>query len=132
MYHNPVLERPNVYCNMWGLTGWLDDIVHRFGAEKLMYGSDAFMNPRCCGIGPIIHLNVPDEDKRLMLGLNIARLLDSVGALPPCCTARWLRIPYEGITRARGGEYEHRLYEKSGIYGIGGADRHARVAGAGG
>lgn len=81
-YPNSVLERSNVYCNMWGLPGWIEDAVRRYGAEKFMVGSDGFMNPLCSGIGQVVYLDIPDVDKRSILGLNVARLLNAVGALP--------------------------------------------------
>lgn len=82
-YPFPVLERPNVHCNIWGLPGWIEEAVRRYGAEKFMVGSDGFMNPLSGGIGQVVYLDIPDADKRRMLGLNVARLLDSAGVLPP-------------------------------------------------
>jgi len=81
---DPVLERPNVYCNYWGLLplGVLEQEVRRFGAQKYLYGSDAFLNPISVGIGLAVFADLPDDDKRLMLGINQARLLDAVGVLP--------------------------------------------------
>jgi uncharacterized protein len=75
---------PNVNANIWnyGRMGWLDKGIKKLGAKRFMLGSDGFLNSLSVGIGPIIFANVSDEDKRLMLGLNIARLLDKVGALP--------------------------------------------------
>lgn len=83
--NGPVLERPNVYCNLWGLfpLNVLQDAVHRYGAEKYLLGSDGFMNPLSVGLGLVLHLDVPDADQRRILGLNQAKLLAAVGALPP-------------------------------------------------
>lgn len=82
---DPVLEaRGNVYANIWslGVLGWLDRGVRNVGAEKFMMGSDGFLNPMSVGIGPVVFASITDDDKRLILGLTMARLLDKVGALP--------------------------------------------------
>ena len=78
-------DRPNVYANIWGLgdLGWLDRAFANVGAGKFMMGSDGFLNPLSCGIGPVVFSPIPDEEKRLVLGLTAAQLLDRVGALPP-------------------------------------------------
>lgn len=76
--------RENVYANIWNLgpLGWLDRGIAKLGAAKFMMGSDGFLNPMSVGIGPVVFAPVSDDDKRLMLGLTIARLLERVGALP--------------------------------------------------
>jgi predicted TIM-barrel fold metal-dependent hydrolase len=79
-----LLEQPNVYDNMWGYFnyGVLDHAVAKYGAGKFMLGSDGFLNSISVGIGPVMHLPISDDDKRLILGLNMAKLLDKVGILP--------------------------------------------------
>ena len=47
-----------------------------------MAGSDGFLNPLAVGFGSVIMAPISEEEMRLILGLNIARLLDKVGALP--------------------------------------------------
>jgi len=82
---DPVLNsRPNVYTNIWnyGNLGWIDRGIANCGPEKFMLGSDGFLNPLSAGIGPVVFSSVSDDDKRCILGLNCARLLDTVGALP--------------------------------------------------
>lgn len=76
--------RPNVYANIWGYwpLGELDRGIRRVGAGKFMVGSDGFLNPLSGGIGPVVHAPISDEEKRLILGLTMARLLEKVGALP--------------------------------------------------
>ena len=78
-------ERPNVHANIWGVgsMGWLDRGFRNVGAEKFMLGSDGFLNPLSVGIGLVVYAPISDEDKRRILGLNVARLLDGVGVLPP-------------------------------------------------
>jgi len=74
----------NVYANIWNLghIGFIEDGVRKAGPGKFLYGSDAFMNPMSVGIGLVAYADIPDEHKRLILGENMARLLDKVGALP--------------------------------------------------
>jgi uncharacterized protein len=79
-----MLAFPNVYTNIWmyGSRGWLDRGIKRVGAHKFMYGSDGFLNALSVGIGPVVFAPLDDEEKRLVLGLTTARLVDKVGALP--------------------------------------------------
>jgi len=82
---DPVLkEFPNVYANIWALgsLGFLERGIKNVGPRKFLFGSDAFMNPVSVGIGMVVYADIPDEHKRMILGLNMARLLDKAGALP--------------------------------------------------
>ena len=84
-HYDPLLKaHANVYANIWSYAdyGWLDAGIANCGAHKFMMGSDGFLNPMSVGIGPVVHAAIPDEEKRLVLGGNLARLLDRVGALP--------------------------------------------------
>lgn len=83
-------ERKNVYANIWALGnyGWLDRGIAAVGARKFMLGSDGFLNCLSVGIGPVVHARISDQDKRLILGENVARLLDKVGALPAVLKAK--------------------------------------------
>jgi len=84
-YQNTIINKyPNVHANIWnyGPMGWLDRGIKQVGAERLMLGSDGFLNSMSVGIGPIVFANISDDEKRLMLGKNIALLLNKVGALP--------------------------------------------------
>jgi predicted TIM-barrel fold metal-dependent hydrolase len=76
--------RPNIHANIWGLgpVGFLEKAVQAIGPGKFMFGSDGFMNPLSVGIGLVVYADIPDEAKRQILGLNVARLLRKVGALP--------------------------------------------------
>jgi len=88
-----LLARPNVHANIWGLgnLGWLDRGLKNVGAEKFMFGSDGFLNPMSVGIGPVVFAPVSDREKRLVLGVNLARLLGKVGALPPAMKEKYSR-----------------------------------------
>jgi predicted TIM-barrel fold metal-dependent hydrolase len=84
-YQDEVMLRfANVYTNIWnyGNLGWLDRGLKKVGAHKFMMGSDGFLNALSVGSGPVAFAPISDEEKRLVLGLNIARLVDKVGALP--------------------------------------------------
>ncbi len=83
---DPILKDfPNVYANIWNLgpLGFIERGVRSVGAEKFLFGSDAFMNPISVGIGLVVYADIPDADKRLILGRTQAGLLEKVGALPP-------------------------------------------------
>lgn len=77
-------ELPNVYDNIWSL--WplaaVERGIQRYGPDKILFGSDAFMNDLSVGLGMVVYADVPEQHKKMVLGLNMARLLDKVGALP--------------------------------------------------
>jgi predicted TIM-barrel fold metal-dependent hydrolase len=89
-YQDTVMKAlPNVYTNIWSYNsmGWLERGFQEVGAGKFMLGSDGFLNPLSVGIGPVVFADIPDEKKRMILGLTMARLLDKVGALPEALKA---------------------------------------------
>jgi len=47
------------------------------------------MNDPSAGLGMVVYANIPDDHKRAVLGLNMARLLDRVSILPQPLH-RWL------------------------------------------
>ena len=85
-WQDPILkDYPNVYANIWTLSplGFLERGIRNVGADKFLFGSDAFMNPISVGIGLVVYAAISDEDKRKVLGQTQARLLGKVAALPP-------------------------------------------------
>ena len=50
-----------------------------FGAEKILFGSDLPDLDASLNLGPLLTAHIPDEEKRMMLGLNMQRILDSYG-----------------------------------------------------
>jgi predicted TIM-barrel fold metal-dependent hydrolase len=97
---DPALKaRRNLYANIWGYwaMGELERGVRQLGAGKFMMGSDGFLNPLSVGIGPVVYGPFTEDDKRLILGLTVARLLDKVGALPASLKAKYL----DGLHRLR-------------------------------
>jgi len=90
-YQDTVLKNyANVYTNIWnyGPMGWLDRGIRQVGAGKFMFGSDGFLNSLSVGIGPVVFADINDDEKRLILGQTIARLLDKVNALPESLKAK--------------------------------------------
>ena len=77
-------ELANVYDNIWALwpLGVIESGCKEHRPEKILFGSDAGWNDVSVGLGLVLYADIPDEHKRLILGLNMARLLDRVGALP--------------------------------------------------
>lgn len=91
---DPVLKsRSNVYANIWGYgpLGGLDRAFKEVGAGKFMMGSDGFLNSLSVGIGPVVFADITDSEKRQILGLTMARVLDRAGALPPALRDAWRR-----------------------------------------
>jgi predicted TIM-barrel fold metal-dependent hydrolase len=74
------VDEPNVYldlCSSVGRFGAFADVVRRVGAAKLLYGSDA---PWMCfthQIGRVLLAPIGEEEKRRILGSNLAALLDT-------------------------------------------------------
>jgi len=70
---------PNLYCDFSGnpLVSVLEWGIRHIGADKFLYGSDEFgAGPgQGYGIAQIRHMDIPEEDKRKILGGNAARLL---------------------------------------------------------
>lgn len=63
--------------------GALEAMVRGAGAHKVLYGSDAYWNSMEAAVGRVVLAQLPDEEKRLVLGLNAKRLFD----LPDPCGA---------------------------------------------
>ncbi|MBI2440256.1 MAG: amidohydrolase family protein [Lentisphaerae bacterium] len=87
-------DRPNVYANIWSYGPWgsLDQGVREVGAGKFILGSDGFLNALSVGIGPVVFAEIPDADKRQILGLTMARLLARIGALPKALLEKYQRL----------------------------------------
>lgn len=68
---------PNLYVCSCPLSGprSCEAIVERIGADRLMFGSDLQDLPIAWGLGPVLFARIPEEEKRLILGGNLARLL---------------------------------------------------------
>jgi len=53
-----------------------EHMVAAFGADRLMFGSDLQDLPIAWGLGPILFARLPVEDKQLILGGNLTRILE--------------------------------------------------------
>ena len=72
---------PNLYiCSCpfldWGQT---EEYVRRYGADRILFGSDLMDLPVAWGLAPIFYARIPEAEKRLMLGENLKRLLRTYG-----------------------------------------------------
>jgi len=71
-------KRENVFletCCSSAPYGTIERFVREAGADKVLYGSDMpFVNANA-QIGKILYAKISDEDKRKILGLNMARIL---------------------------------------------------------
>ena len=80
-YGELIRDFPNLYiCTCpflrWGQT---EDYVQRFGADRLLFGSDLQDLPIGWGQGPIFYARISEAEKRLILGGNLERLLEVYG-----------------------------------------------------
>lgn len=76
-YAGIMKEHPNLYVCSCPLIGprACEDMVGAIGAERLMFGSDLSDLPVAWGLGPILFSRLPVEQKRMILGGNLERLL---------------------------------------------------------
>ncbi len=76
-----VQQVDNLYIGTCPLNGYgvLERFVAEAGADRLLFGSDLSWNPVGWGIGPVLYARIPVEEKRLILGGNIRRLLAERG-----------------------------------------------------
>jgi hypothetical protein len=76
------LKYPNVYIELCGsfctLTRQLEDTVHNAGADKVVFGSDAYGHDIAYELGSLLSHDLTDEELRLIFGGNMRRVLDGV------------------------------------------------------
>lgn len=75
-------KKANVYISLTGLVdefGKTEALVRKAGSKNLLYGSDCVYFDEAYGLGPVVYAKISDEDKRLILGLNMKRILVSGG-----------------------------------------------------
>jgi predicted TIM-barrel fold metal-dependent hydrolase len=80
-----LMERfPNLYICSCPLVGprACEEVVGRIGADRLLFGSDLQDLPIAWGLGPILFARLPVEQKRMILGGNLLRLLESYSLSP--------------------------------------------------
>ena len=59
-----------------------EDVVAQIGADRLMFGSDLEDLPPPWGLGPILFARIPEEQKRLILGDNLRKVLETYSREP--------------------------------------------------
>ena len=72
-------ERDNLYictCPLWDGPRATEQAVAAYGAEHLLFGSDLQDLPIAWGTGPILFARISEQDKALILGKNLQRLLE--------------------------------------------------------
>lgn len=76
-----VKERGNLFIGTCPLTryGMIEEVVSQAGADRVLFTSDLSWDPIAWVFGPILYAQIPVEDKRLILGGNLRRLLAQYG-----------------------------------------------------
>ena len=72
---------PNLYICTCPFLAWnqTEHYVERYGADRLLFGSDLQDLPIGWGMGPIFYARIPEADKRKILGQNLKKLLQVYG-----------------------------------------------------
>ena len=73
-------ERDNLYicsCPLWDGPRGCENVVATIGANRLLFGSDLQDLPIAWGLGPILFAHLPADEKRLILGGNLRRVLET-------------------------------------------------------
>ncbi|MGD0225293.1 MAG: amidohydrolase family protein [Terriglobia bacterium] len=71
----------NVYCGLAGsdpTSGYVEMAVRELGAERVIYGSDVGGRSFASQVAKVEGANIPESDKKLILGGNLRRLLTPV------------------------------------------------------
>lgn len=83
-YAEIMKAHPNLYvcsCPLAGLRS-CEDTVAAIGADRLMFGSDLQDLPIAWGLGPIVLARLTPQEKRLILGENLQRVLSEYSLTP--------------------------------------------------
>lgn len=78
---NMAKRAPNIYLETCGVSaeGKVAQAVKEIGAHRVLYGSDMpFLDP-AFDMARIEYAKISEEDKRLIMGKNAKKLLDSLG-----------------------------------------------------
>lgn len=80
-YADLVRDFPNLFICTCPFLAWnqTEQYVARYGADRLLFGSDLQDLPIGWGTGPIFYARIPEADKRKILGENLQRLLQVYG-----------------------------------------------------
>ena len=76
-YAEVTRKHPNLFiCSCpFHVRGQVEQFVGMYGADRVLFGSDLTDLPIAWGLGPIMYARVSEEEKRLMLGGNLRRLV---------------------------------------------------------
>lgn len=82
-------EHENLYVCSCPLLGprACEQVVETIGADRFLFGSDLTDLPIAWGLGPILSARLRPEEKRLILGENLARLLERYSPAPSASAA---------------------------------------------
>jgi predicted TIM-barrel fold metal-dependent hydrolase len=70
---------PNCYLQLTYTSvtlGSIEYLVKEVGADRILYGTDAPMRDPRPQLGWLVYANISEEDKRLILGTNMQKVLD--------------------------------------------------------
>ena len=68
---------PNVYADTaLAPAEYISDYINRYGCERLMFGSDFPFGDPASELHRVLRLNLSEEQKESIIGLNVARLLE--------------------------------------------------------
>ncbi len=83
-YADLMKKYPQIYVCSCPLLGpdACEQIVAAIGANRLLFGSDLQDLPIAWGLGPILFANIPPDEKRMILGGNLQRILQSYSISP--------------------------------------------------
>jgi predicted TIM-barrel fold metal-dependent hydrolase len=71
----------NVYSELAGsnpTSGYVEMAVREMGAERIIYGSDAFGRSIASQLGKVMGADIPESARKLILGENLKRLLTPI------------------------------------------------------
>jgi len=69
-------EKPNIYADTALAAPYqIKDYINRYGYERIMFGSDFPFGDPQEELAKVLGLNISQEDKELILSLNLKRLL---------------------------------------------------------
>ncbi len=74
-----IWEKPNVYADTaLASSGEMKDYVSRYGHGKILFGSDFPFGDPATELNKVLRLNLPDEQRDAVIGINAAKLLSEV------------------------------------------------------
>ena len=73
-------KHPNLHVELSGYWAYhaIEFITHEFGPDRLLFGTRMPVRDPACAVGQVIYSDVSDDDKALIAGDNLRRLLGGV------------------------------------------------------